>query len=139
MTVRDRRVARPRRRDELAAPQPVEVARRRRVVRQVAGQHLVHRHAERVEVGREHRAPLELFGRHVRRAADDGRAVRGDLEEARRAEVADLQQAAVGHEDVRRPEVAMDDALLVRVLDGVGDLAGVVERRRELERARARR
>ena len=85
---------------------------------------------------REHRLALKLLRRHVRRAADDGRAVRGDLEEARRAEVGDLQHAAVGDEHVRRPQVAVQHALAVRVIDGVADLAGVVERARD---SRARR
>ena len=72
------------------------------------------------------------------RAADDRRAVRGDLEEARGAEVGDLEQAVVGHEHVRRPQVAVEHALPVRVIDGVADLAGVVERDAEVERAVAR-
>ena len=43
----------------------------------------------------------------------------------------DLEQALVGHEHVGRPQIAVDHALLVRVVDGVADLAGVVERARE--------
>ena len=88
---------------------------------------------------REHRLAVELLGRHVRRAADDGRAVRGDLEEARRAEVGDLQHAVVGDQHVGRPQVAVEHALAVRVIDGVADLAGEVERaRRGRARPRAR-
>ena len=83
----------------------------RRVVGQHAGQHLIHRDAERVEVRREHRLALELLGRHVGRAADDRRAVRGDLEEARRAEVGDLDQPGLRHEHVRRTQVAVQHAL----------------------------
>ena len=101
----------------------------------IAGQHLVHRHAERVDVRGEHRLAVELLRRHVRRAADDGRAVRRDLEEARGAEVGDLQHVVLGDEHVGGPQVAMDHALAVRVVDGVADLAGEVERAIELERA----
>ena len=122
--------------EQLAAHQPIEIGGRRRVVRQDAGQHLIHRDAERVEVAREHRLAVELLGRHVRRAADDGRAVRGDLEKARGAEVGDLEQAALGDEHVRRPQIAVQHAVPMRVVDGVADLAGVVERARD---ARARR
>ena len=121
--------------DQLARHQLVEVRRRRRVVGQHAGQHLVHRHAERVEVRREDRLAVELLRRHVRRAADDRRAVRGDLEEARRAEVGDLQHVVLGDEHVGRAQVAVDDALPVRVIDGVADLAGEVERAVQIERA----
>ena len=39
---------------------------------------------------------------------------------------------------VRRPQVAVQHALPVRVVDGVADLAGVVERERDVERALAR-
>ena len=137
--LRNRRVLQARRRHELARHQPVEVGRRRRVVGQHPRQHLVHRHAERVDVGREDRLAVELLGRHVGRAADDRRAVRRDLEEARRAEVGDLEHVVLGDEHVGRPQVAMDDALPVRVVDGVADLAREVERAVQIERALARR
>ena len=61
--------------------------------------------------------------------------MRGDFEEARRAEVGDLDHALIGDEHVARPQIAMDDALLVRVIHRVADLAGVVERAIEIERA----
>ena len=51
---------------------------------------------------------------------------------------ATFTQPAVGDQDVRRPQVAMQHALPVRVIDGVADLAGVVERARQIERAVAR-
>ena len=41
-------------------------------------------------------------------------------------------------EHVGRPQVAVDDALAVRVIDGVADLAGEVERAGEIERAARR-
>ena len=133
----DLRVAQARWRHEVAAHQSIEVRGRRRVVRQHAGEHLVHRDAERVDVAREQRLALELLGRHVRRTADDGRPVRGDFQETRCAEIGDLDQAAVGDEHVRRPQIAMQHVLTVRVIDGVADLTGVVERERQ-RRARRR-
>ncbi len=51
---------------------------------------------------------------------------------------ATFSDAAVGDEDVGRPQVAVEHALPVRVIDGVADLAGVVERQRQVERAVAR-
>ncbi len=103
------------------------------------GQHLVHRHAERVDVGREHGLSLKLLRRHVRRTADHGRPVRGDLEEARRAEVGDLQHVVLGDEHVGRAQIAVDDALRVGVIDGVADLAGEIERAVQFERAASSR
>ena len=61
-----------------------------------------------------------------------------DLEEARRAEVGDLQHVVLGDQHVGGAQVAVDHALAVRVIDGVADLAGEVERPRQLERALAR-
>ena len=81
---------------------------------------------------------MELFGRHVRRTADHGRAVRGDLEKARGPEVGDFQQAAAGHQDVGRPQIAVEDPLAMRVIHRVADLADVVERERHVERPFAR-
>ena len=64
------------------ALQPVEVAGCGCVVRQDAGQHLIHGDADGVDVAREDRLPVELFGCHVWRAADHRRPVCGDLKEA---------------------------------------------------------
>jgi hypothetical protein len=61
--------------------------------------------------------------------------VRCDLEEARRPEVRDLQHVVLGHQDVGRSQVAMNDALRVRVIDGVADLAGEIERPTQINRA----
>lgn len=67
--------------------------------------------------------------RHVRLRADEAlqlarhRCVRLDLR--RRPKVAQLQAvAAVGQENVRRLDVAMDDAVLVQLLDGGQQLRG---------------
>ena len=131
------RVVQPRRGGELAAFQLVEVGRRRRLVGQPAGEQLVHRDADRVDVGGEDRLAVELLGGHVRRAADHRGAVSGDLEEPRGAEVGHLGDAVLGDDDVAGPQVAVDDPLAVRVIDRVADLAAVVEGLGQLERALA--
>jgi hypothetical protein len=64
--------------------------------------------------------------------------VGGDFQKARRPEIADLDHVLLGDEHVGGPQVAVDDALLVRVLDRVGDLAGVVEHQSHVERALVR-
>ena len=93
---RNLRVLDPRGREHLTACESCDVARRGRVVRHRAGEHLIHRHAHRVDIAGEHSLPVELFGRHVRRAADYGCAVRGNLQVSRRAEVADLEHPVFG-------------------------------------------
>ena len=45
--------------------------------------------------------------------------MRGDLEEARRAEIADFQEPFLGDEDVGGRRIAVDDALPVGVLDRI--------------------
>jgi len=127
----------PRRGGEFAAFQLLEVVGFGRLVGQPPGKQLVHRDADRVHVGREHRLAVELLGRHVRRAADHRRAVGGDLQEARRAEVGDLGDAGLGDQDVAGAQVAVDDALAVGMVDGVADLAGEVEGTRHVECALA--
>ena len=64
--------------------------------------------------------------------------MRGELQKTRRAEVADFEQALVGDEHVGGPQVPVDHALLVGVFDGIDDLARVVEREVQLERAAIR-
>ncbi len=78
---------------------------------------------------------VELLRRHVRRAADDRRAVRRDLEDPRGAEVGDLDQALLAHQHVARAQVAVNHVLPVRVVDSVGDLHDEVERAIQLDRA----
>jgi hypothetical protein len=64
--------------------------------------------------------------------------VRGDFDEPRRPEVGHFHQSAVGYEHVARPQIAMEHSVLMRVIDGVADLAGVIERAREIDLAVAR-
>src|SRR5262249_33878716 len=45
----------------------------------------------------------------------------------------DLQHVVVADEHVGGPKVAVDDALPMRVVDGVADLAGEIERAREIQ------
>ena len=52
---------------------------------------------------------------------------------------ATLSMPLLGDEHVGRPQVAVEHALAVRVVDGVADLAGVVERAATVERARRAR
>jgi hypothetical protein len=104
--------------------------------------HLVEHRAERVEIGARFGGSAEcLLGRHVRDGADhhafdgEARAIAGDRE----AEVAELRRAVGGQPDVARLHVAVDDAGVVRVLEGPADFAGdthrLLERQAMLRRA----
>ena len=53
----------------------------------------------------------------------------------RDVEVGHLQHVVLGDQDVGRPQVAVDHALPVGMIDGVADLAGEVERPVDVERA----
>ena len=55
------------------------------------------------------------------------------------AEVEDLGLAALIHQDVGRLEIAVDDAALVRVLDGVADVGHQLQAMAEVEFAARRR
>ena len=96
------------------------------VERALAGEELVEDEAERVDVAaRRDLAAGELLGRHVGRRAGADRFT-GDAGEA---EVGDADLAAAVEHDVRRLEIAMDDAALVRGGESGADLP------RDLERA----
>ena len=123
-----------RRRDEFAGHEFVEIGRRGSVVRQHPGQHLIHRHAQRIDVGREHGLSVKLLRRHVGRTADDRRPVRSNFEKTRGPEVCDLQHVVLGDQHVGGPQVAVNDALCVRVIDGIADLAGEIHRPVQFER-----
>ena len=115
-------------------------ARRGARERLTACRHLVQDGAEREEVG----AGIELFaanlfGRHVRqrshhragigqwlpgRSGGDRLTIQG---RPRQPEIKQLGVTAIGHEDVGRLDVAMDDPLGVRSFERVGELDAKVE------------
>ncbi len=110
-----------------------------------AGEQLVEQYAERVDVGRgRHRIAANLLGAGVlrrhqlhaghRRRVGVARHLR--VQELRNPEVEELRRSVHRHEHVGRLEVAVDDQVLVRVLDGGADLPEDREPRRRVEAAR---
>jgi hypothetical protein len=102
-----------------------------------AGERLVQHDAEREDVrARVDRLAGDLLRRHVARRAEHhpgGGLVVGEAH-AREAEVHDLRAALRIQHDVRRLDVTVHDAALVRIREAVGDLAHDLHR---LERAHA--
>ena len=75
--------------------------------------------------------------RQRRRVQRVGRAARASrIERLREPEVQHLDRAVGPHLDVRRLQIAMDDAVLVRRLERIGDLPR--DRQRFVERNRPR-
>ena len=118
------------------------LARRVGVERALAREHLVEDGAEREDVrARVGGLALDLLGRHVADRAHDhaGLGARGrrqvglrsralvDLRELGEAEVEDLDAAFVRDEEVLGLQVPVDDPLVVRGGEAVGDLQGVVD------------
>jgi hypothetical protein len=101
--------------------------------RRLAGEHLVEHAAERVDVGgRPDLVPRRLLGGHVHRRPDRHARLRelltgGIVGRARDAEVGD-ERVLAREEDVLRLDVAVDDPLLVRVVERAADLEGDAER-----------
>jgi hypothetical protein len=104
------------------------------------GDHLVHHHAERVEVaawvglGTLGLLRREVRGRTHHRAGLGEVRLRRCVEGAGDAEVGDLHRAGRADEDVRRLDVAVDETSGVGEAEGGGDLAGDLRRllRREV-------
>ena len=97
----------------------------------LASQHLEHERAEREQIGawiRQARGPL--LGRHVTRRPRGEVGARHRLLQlggaARRASEAEIHQfhAVARDEDVRRLEIAMDDAALMECVEGAQDRQG---------------
>ena len=105
--------------------------RRVRVVRLATGEDLVEENAERVDVGAEVDVPAvapRLLRAHVRDRSLDrpdlaqhGRGIHVRVRDAREAEVEDLHLARLVHDQVRRLEVPVDHAALVRMVHGARD------------------
>ena len=106
--------------DDTGLAQPQQFGDVPGLERASAGEHLVEHEAERIDValGRD-LAARDLLGRHVRRRARTQRLA-GD---AREAEVGDPHLAGVVEHDVRRLQIAMDDAAFVRRGQAGADLA----------------
>src|SRR4029077_9972872 len=92
-----------------------------------------------------------LFGRHVSDSAQratgtrevgivyagDGGAVWGNVRMGfGQSEIEDLGVSALGHEEIRGLDIAMDDSFGVGGIEGVGDLDSQVEQRFEVDGAR---
>ena len=80
-----------------------------------------------IRTGRDRRGLARgLLGRHVGRsaqhAAGEGHALL-PLDSLGQAEVGDVRVALVIQEDIGRLQVAMEDAALVGMVDGIGDLS----------------
>ena len=98
--------------------------RRRIRVRRPAGQQLVQRQAEAIDVAAGVRLPLEALRRHVFERADQIAGVRQVhlLEELRHSEIGHPHDALLVEQQIGRLNIAVQHALSVGVRQGVGDL-----------------
>ena len=107
--------------------------RHERAARRTAGKHLVERDAEGEDVGAMIRVTGMLFRRHVVRCAHD-RIGHGEVAgvvlplRPREAEVGQLHAAVCCEKDVLGLDVAVNDPLLVRGLQGIADLPDQFQR-----------
>ena len=103
--------------------QASQLVERRRSERRLPGEELVEHQTERVEVAAGRDFPSrELFRRHVGRCARRDVGAFDLLREAGEAEVGDARPAAAVHHDVRRLQVAVEHADLVRRRKAGADL-----------------
>ena len=111
-----------------------------RIKRRPSGQHFVKQDAERIDVAASvdvETAHLRLLRAGVGRRADErlefgeesflGEPLLGRLGDAEVDHLGHRHAVVQRDEDVRRLDVAVDDALLMRVLDGVTDLDEEIE------------
>jgi len=118
---------------------PDEVDGARRLERKPTREQPVEDHAEGVDVARRgHGLSGRLLGRHVGGGADQrsGLGQRVRTGDPRDAEVGDLGSALPVEDDVRRLQVAVDEVVLVRVREPIGDLRRDPLRLRVGERGR---
>jgi hypothetical protein len=133
--LRQVRPHRPRARRRLGEAAHEHRLRGRPVERRLAGKHLVQHRGQRVDVGPrvEPLVARGLLGAHVGRRADDEPCL-GQLllvapsEVPRDPEVGHERVAVVGEEQVLGLDVAVDDAVAMRVLERLRRLAGDTER-----------
>ena len=120
-----------------------EFERRERFVEgPCAGRHAVEDDAECIDIGGDADfgdAPGSLLGGHEHRRAErlaiegEGVAEARVVEETGEAEIENLRDAVFANEDVGGFKIAMDDAVVVRVLDAVADGEEEAERRVQRE------
>ena len=136
----------------VAQNRAADFARGRAVERHLAGRHLVNHRAERKQIAaRVNLFAAHLLGRHVRHGAQHGagtgemlRAGVGNLglgfravflrAHLRQSEVENLGVPAPRDENVRRLDVAMNDALAVRRIQRVGHFGSEIEQQLVLHR-----
>ena len=115
------------------------------VIGHASGQQFVEHHADGVDIASRvdrRRIAEDLLRAHVGERAHQlsftrvQRVRRLSLEQAGDAEVEHFRLARAIDEDVARLDVAVDDAAIVRVLDGVADSRDELEPRRDIERVR---
>jgi hypothetical protein len=120
----------------------------RRLVRDRASQRLIHHDPQRPDVGTTVQilAPRSLLRGHVRWRADDAACPRqrevvtriDHLADAKVEDLADeLALMVPVHVDVRRLQIAVDDALLVGNVEGLGDADEELDQRLRRDRALA--
>ena len=110
------------------------------VIRQVAGRHLIEHDAERIQVAaRVGIEPLRLLGRNIVHRADGlAAALLADIFQRGDTEIRHLDHVVIRDHDVLRLDVAVNDAVRMRVLERFCDLRGIAQRLLRAEHAALR-